>query len=74
MRRDKAARVPVASNERLERGMKTRSRDQGRTAGVGSVGRPSPGRTGMAAMRRLQPFPQTTGNQAVLYEVDSRVS
>ena len=27
-----------------------------------------------AAVRRLQPFPQTTGNQAVLYEADSRVS
>jgi len=36
--------------------MTTRSRDQGRTAGVGSVKRPSPGFGAMGETRRNQPF------------------
>ena len=36
--------------------MKTSSRPQGRVAAVGSVKRPSPGRTGMSETRRFRPF------------------
>ena len=38
------------------RGMKTRSGDQGRTAGVGSVKRRSPGFGAMGETRRIRPF------------------
>src|SRR6516162_5558639 len=43
--------------------MKTRSRDQGRTAGVGSVKRPSPGFGPMGKTHRLRPFagPKSSG-------------
>jgi hypothetical protein len=43
------------------RGMKTRSRDQGRTAGVGSVKRRSPGFGAMGETRRFQTFPPSPG-------------
>jgi hypothetical protein len=45
--------VAVACNERLLWGMKTSSRRQGQVAAVGSVRRPSPGRTGMRRFRTL---------------------
>ena len=39
--------------------MKTRSSDQGRTAGVGSVKRPSPEFGAMGERRRFRPFART---------------
>jgi len=49
----------------LLRGMKTRSRDQGRTAGVGSVKRRSPGFGAMGKTRRNRPFASGDGQVAV---------
>jgi len=47
---------PGGDRERQVWGMKTSSRRQGRVAAVGSVRRPSPGRTGVSETRRLRPF------------------
>ena len=45
-------------------GIKTRSRDQGRTAGVGSVKRPSPVFGPMGETRRNQPFACRGSNES----------
>jgi hypothetical protein len=45
--------------------MKTRFRDHDRTAGVGSVKRPSPGFGAMGDTRRKRPFPSKDGQAAV---------
>ena len=50
--------------ERRQWGMKTRSRDQGRTAGVGSVKRTSPGFGAMGEKRRLRTLPPSPLNGA----------
>ena len=42
--------------------MKTRSRDQGRTAGVGLVKRPAPGFRAMGDTRRFRTFPSSPRN------------
>jgi hypothetical protein len=49
--------------ERQVWGMKTSSRRQGRVSAVGSVRRPSLGRTGMSETRRFRPFaaPRSSG-------------
>jgi hypothetical protein len=52
--------------------MKTRSPDQGRTAGVGSVKRPSPGFGAMGETRRLQTFPPLPPNGEVRSKVIKR--
>jgi len=45
--------------------MKTRSRDQDRTAGIGSVKRPLPGFGAMGETRRYRPFAGQSSNRAV---------